>query len=172
MRQAAVGVVGPQVFRDDELDPALALRALTWESAVETRAPARRRALWNASFIIPRNAILLIEEGYRFVIFVDGDVGEVGFGEYQPLACLAWAAALAFDRDVYADRGSADPRGVGVEADNIPDENRLLELDFIHSDGDVAVRRLARGFDEAGCQPCPRPPNHQLKLVANRNVCL
>jgi hypothetical protein len=80
---------------------------------------------------------------------VNGDIDDFGFGDFDPFACAA--VAFGFDDDVDGDRSCADAHSPSVEADEVADEDGLVEDDFAHGDGDEAFQACAAvGFDRAG----------------------
>src|SRR5438105_1941204 len=76
-------------------------------------------------------------------------VDDLGFGDLNALARAA--VALGLDDDADGDGGGADARGLGVEADEVADVDRLVERDLAHGDGDEALDACAPvGLDRAG----------------------
>ena len=80
---------------------------------------------------------------------VDRDQDDLGFGDGDPLGGVGHPA-LGFDQDADGDRRPAEPDGLGVEADDVAEVHRRVELDLAHRLGHVAVRRRLARFDGRG----------------------
>ena len=83
--------------------------------------------------------MLLDAFGILDVVFIDphlaavgvhGDVDHFGLRHLDALACAA--VAFGLDDDADRDRGCADADSRGVEADEVADEDGLMEDDFAH----------------------------------------
>jgi hypothetical protein len=78
---------------------------------------------------------------------VDGHEHDLGFGHLDSLAMArgAWADGrrappLGLDRHAHGNRRAPDPKRLGVEAHDIAEEHRLVELDLAHRLRHVPVR--------------------------------
>ena len=74
---------------------------------------------------------------------------DLGLGHLDALALPA-APPLGLDRDPDGDGGAAHPHRLGEEVDDVPEEDRLVELDLAHGLGDVAARGGLAGLDRRG----------------------
>ena len=79
---------------------------------------------------------------------VDGDVDDFGLGDFDALGGAA--VAFGLDDDADGDGGGADTGGLGVEADEVADEDGRVEDDLSHGDRHEAFYlRAAVGLDRA-----------------------
>ncbi len=80
-------------------------------------------------------------------VFVNGDVNDFGFGDADAVAGGS-AVAFGFDDDADGDGSCADANGLGVEANEVADEDRFVKDDFAHGDRHEArYSRVAMSFD-------------------------
>ena len=87
-------------------------------------------------------------DAHLAAVGVDGDVDDLGLRHLDALGRAA--VAFGFDDDADGDGGRADAQGLGVEADEVADEDRLVEDDFAHGDRHEALyRRAPVGFDRS-----------------------
>jgi hypothetical protein len=81
-------------------------------------------------------AAVLINPGL-FPVLVHGHVDDFGFGDADAVAGCA-AMTFGLDDDADGDGSCADADGLGVEADQVADEDGFVKDDFAHGDGDEA----------------------------------
>src|SRR4051794_15007279 len=107
------------------------------------RAPAAAEVLQAAG---DRHAVAggQWREFARFAVFVGGDVGQGGFGDFDDFGLQA--VALGVNLDVDGDRGFADFDDIGVKRQQIADEDGVFEQEGVDRDGgDAAVGALGGG---------------------------
>src|SRR5215204_5516727 len=76
-------------------------------------------------------------DAHLAAVGVHGDVDDLGLGDLEALARAA--VALGLDDDADGDGGGADAQRLRVEADEVADEDGLVEDDLAHGDGDEAL---------------------------------
>src|SRR6266852_2039344 len=79
----------------------------------------------------------------RLAGFVDGDVDDFSLGHTHGL--MRSPGAFRFYGYANGDRGMADVESLGIEADEVSNEDRGDEFDFVHGGGhQLPVRMLVR----------------------------
>ena len=74
-------------------------------------------------------------------------VDDLGLGDLDPAG--AAGAALGLDGHLDGDRGAAAAQRLGVEADQVADEDRRVKDHLAHGDGDQAPGRVPMRLDRA-----------------------